>query len=272
MLVGLRQTPLGKPHPRPPRFWHEQRFFQWLEQPWEGAQTLAELGYQGATPESRTHVRIRADVQTAEEGMLYQTRGLEFTVPKTRQRLALAVATTADQLQKGFAPLGGERRLAHWRPSKQSLPTCPATVRQQIIDQHHCRLILLTPAMFAEGYWPRWMQQEINGTTAQVKAIACQRAQVISGWDFDRTKVRDSEADRKWQGGRPKPTRRLTPAGSVYFLKLTGTPEKINDWINAVWMHCVSDDPQDRLDGFGLAALGGWDGQYQLMNLQEVQP
>lgn len=270
-LIGLRQTAPGKPHPRPPRFWHEQRFFQWLEQPQEESFALVDLGYQGATPEHRTHVRIQANSQTAEEGMLYQTRGLEFTGLETRTRLALAVATTADQLQPGFAPLGGERRLAHWRPSQKPLPACPPALRQQIMKQRHCRLILLTPAMFVEGYWPHWIQQEIAGITAQVKAVACQRAQVVSGWDFDRTKVRNSEEERKWQGGRPKPTRRLTPAGSVYFLELTGESESIGDWIDAVWMHCVSDDAQDRLDGFGLAALGTWDGQYQLLNSQEVQ-
>jgi CRISPR-associated protein Cmr3 len=50
----------------------------------------------------------------------------------------------------------------------------------------------------------------------------------------------------------------------VLFLKLNGEGDevKMDDWVSRMWMLCVSDDPQDRLDGFGLAALGVWDGSY----------
>ena len=60
--------------------------------------------------------------------------------------------------------------------------------------------------------------------------------------------------------GRPKPTRRLAPAGSVYFLELTGADDAIGRFVDAVWLQAISDDEQDQRDGFGLALLGAWDG------------
>jgi CRISPR-associated protein Cmr3 len=108
-------------------------------------------------------------------------------------------------------------------------------------------LVLLTPAYFEGGFEPTWLGQANNGISSELKAMAVGRAQVISGWDFE-TK-------------RPKVTRRLTPAGSVLFLKLEGEGN-LDEWISKTWMQCVSDQPQDRLDGFGLAALGVWDGTY----------
>ncbi|NTV66005.1 MAG: hypothetical protein HGA65_21065, partial [Oscillochloris sp.] len=56
----------------------------------------------------------------------------------------------------------------------------------------------------------------------------------------------------------PKATRRLAPAGSVYFLRLAGTEDAIRAWVEQTWMQCVSDNQQSRDDGFGLAVLGIW--------------
>jgi len=75
----------------------------------------------------------------------------------------------------------------------------------------------------------------------------------VSGWDFE--------------NNRPKPTRRLAPAGTVLFFKLDGDDTAVGRWIDATWMHCVSDEEQDRRDGFGLAVLGVWDGKLQPMEV-----
>jgi len=79
----------------------------------------------------------------------------------------------------------------------------------------------------------------------KIIAAALSRYQTISGWDYEK--------------GTPKPTRRLVPAGSVYFLNLEGVAD-IEAFVNAVWLQAISDDDQSRLDGFGLALLGAWDG------------
>jgi CRISPR-associated protein Cmr3 len=71
------------------------------------------------------------------------------------------------------------------------------------------------------------------------------RPEVVSGWDLVK--------------GKPKKSRRLAPAGSIYFVELNGTPEDRRRWCDETWLACVSDAEQDRRDGFGLAALGTWE-------------
>ena len=75
----------------------------------------------------------------------------------------------------------------------------------------------------------------------EIIAAAVSRYQVISGWDYAIHK--------------PKPTRRLAPAGSVYFLKIGKNTE---NFVKNVWMQNISDGEENRADGFGLAALGTW--------------
>ena len=41
----------------------------------------------------------------------------------------------------------------------------------------------------------------------------------------------------------------------------------ISKWVQTTWMSCVSDEEQDRLDGFGLAVIGTWDGKPRPMEV-----
>ena len=76
---------------------------------------------------------------------------------------------------------------------------------------------------------------------------------MVSGWDY--------------KEGKPKPTRRLVPAGSVFFLK---DIQDVDEFIASVWMSNVSDGAQNRRDGFGLAVLGAWDGQIAEMEVSDA--
>lgn len=253
--VGLTRPDPRKPHPSAPRFWRWEHYRRWLASPLDYEVNLLSLGHDGPSPEIRTHIRIRPDSQAAEEGALFQTRGLEFTraLPggdlggAGTLRLALAVSADTSRVAPGLAPLGGERRIVSWRESRQEFPSCPDEVRDRIVAEGACRLLLLTPAVFAAGYRPSWLLSPRQGVTPELRAAAVGRAQVVSGWDFERRK--------------PKPTRRLAPTGSVFFLTLRGEGEAIRSWVDSTWMRCVSDGAQDRLDGFGLAALGAWGGE-----------
>lgn len=276
--VGQR-TPLpDKPLPRPPRFWPWDAFAAWLEQPGDdlltldvdgGQLPLGAAAHDGPAREARMHVRIDHDMQSAEEGMLFQTAGLEFThvAPDGNgrrdlagaQRLALACVTDAP-LRPGVTGMAGERRLVRWRPVDDPLPECPQRVLRDITAQRHCRLILLTPAHFTAGFLPAWLLNATAGLTVTVIGAVLGRPQVVSGWDL--------AAKRGESPGAPKPTRKLAPAGDVYYLKLDGPPQSVEQFVNEVWMQCVSDDEQSRLDGFGLAALGVWDGNLRNMEVR----
>ena len=251
--VGMPEPDPRKPCPTAPRFWNWERFERWLVDPQQEEVRLADLGCNGPIQETRTHVRILGETGTGAEGALFQTRGLEFTQADTRERLALAVATDAPNLRVGVAPLGGERRLVFWRKSNRHLPQCPAELPKLIGEKGHCRVILLTPAHFLKGSMPSWLLEDRHGVQPSLAAMALPRAQVVSGWDLEKRK--------------PKPTRRLAPAGTVLFFKLTGETRAIQGWVEALWMQCISDEEQARRDGFGLAVLGVWDGELRPMRI-----
>ncbi len=264
-LVGMASPDSQKPHSKAPRFCYWGKYKNWLLEPKDNEIIrVNEYGHNGASVETRTHVKITQETQTAEEGALFQTSGLRFThssgdsptlsVEKL-QRLAIALETKA-AIHQGLAPLGGERRLVTWQKSNVSLPfeKCPTEIADKIVETGTCRVILLTPGYFENIINPAYLQklqQNVN-VTPTVKAIAVARPQVISGWDFE--------------NNRPKPTRRLAPAGTVFFLDL-GTKDKtlIKNWIDVIWMNSISDTEQDRRDSFGLAVLGTWSGKNQEM-------
>lgn len=267
-LLGPTEKVKGKPQSEP-HFWHWMKFEEWLIKADEADTVDSKtLGHNGLIKEQRTHVRILDETNGYKskanvDGGLFQTRGLEFTAINEKQQissakqLALVIEIERQsfegQIENGVAPLGGERRIVSWRKSSTKLfPACPAKVKEEILRTKSCRLILLTPAIFENGFKPTWLTNA-NGLTVKVEAIAVNRTQVISGWDFIKRK--------------PKPTRRMCPAGTVLFLKL-GDGD-IENWIHNTWFRCISDDSvdatnkaQDRKDGFGLAALGIWDGEF----------
>lgn len=277
--VGLSQFNPNKPFDRSPRFWRWEKFKQWLLEPEEltGPIDTKDLGNNGPLIEARTHVAIDQNTWTSDEGKLFQTRGLEFTRcsgKKLREakRLALAVCVVdnplANKMGSGFAPLGGERRIVAWRKSDKQLPReCLNQIQDRVAKDKCCRVVLLAPAYFTQGSRPSWLLSQQHNIKVELQAIACGRMQVISGWDFEHYAIKNGRTVR----GQPKPTRRLVPAGSVYFLKLNGDDAAIKILVEKAWMNCISDDEQNRRDGFGLAAIGVWDGTVQPMTFDKEE-
>jgi len=259
-LVGQARPRMDKPLAAAPRFWYWPEMAKWLLQEESDTVALKTLGIAGLATSVRMHPQIDRKAQIASEGMLFQTSGLEFTRAHSSgsgwSDLALVVEeeknatpTTAPR----YTPLGGERRFALWRNVKLAIPECPDAIRQAIRKSRHCRLILLTPALFNNGFVPGARLTGASQSHATIVAAAVAKPQVISGWDM---KV-----------GAPKPTRRLAPAGSVYFLKLKDGTD-VDAFIDCVWMQNVSDGRLHRLDGFGLAVLGVWDGKQHTMEVK----
>ena len=254
--VALREyRGKGKPHPKAPRFWKWKAFEEWLKEPKDdpAPKPMAEWGHAGPVRERRVHVSIGHDTQTAKEGALFQTSGLEFVGTgegnlSDIRKMVLAVETNAD-MKDGLGFLGGEQRVVRWKRTDGAFPSLPSALADAIVEQRHCRLILLTPGIFEKGYLPTWITDECCPdvtVTVRIVAVAVPRYQAVSGWDYEKRE--------------PKPTRRLAPAGSVYFLQLEGDDTAIRKFIDSVWMRNISDGEQDRRDGFGLAVVGVWDG------------
>lgn len=269
----------GKPVPQSqvPAYWPWSTFAEWLFHPRERPiQKWNELGIRGLQGEQRVHITFDKDLRTARDEALFETNGREFIARSEDQsnlgearQLALAVLVNDDAQddqhkklapQKGFATLGGERRIVNWRPCPDTVepPVCPPKLIDQVARDKACRILLITPAYFTHGCYPdvATLRHSDYDVTPELRALIVERPHVVSGWDFEHR--------------RPKETRRLAPAGTVLFLKLHGTPKAIQQWVQAMWLQCISDeedrdDTHYRDDGFGLAVIGTWNGTPQEM-------
>jgi CRISPR-associated protein Cmr3 len=259
----------GKPPKGIPSFWNWSDFEAWLTAPEDRPEIdLSAFGIGRLPVETRAHLAIQPGERVGIDGMLFQTSGLRFLqdgeARLSPRRFALSLrcneATVGGRdlsLEEQIAPLGGERRLARWSPASEQWPRMPEEIREKIVASRRARLFLLTPAIFKSGALPAWNSSRWplgRPVVASVRAASVARPAVVSGWDL----AAKNEPDKP--RGRPKPTRRLAAAGSVYFLALQGeTEEDIRRWCDETWLACVSDAEQDRRDGFGLAVLGTWE-------------
>ena len=266
--VGPSKPEKTKPFAKAPTFWWWPVYRAWLEDPRDGAIDDAGLGIRGLTKDSRVHVRVDPESSTAVEGFLFQTSGVEFS-RRTRGTtqslpewaladtvsLGLFVTTTAE-MDEGLGSLGGERRTVFWKSAAAiDLPGCSEHIKESIRRDQSCRMILGTPGVFEGGWKPLLEWLAISHLQINVKGAVVSRYDVVSGWDY---------AVKK-----PKATRRLVPAGAVYYLSLAGSSaEAIDRFIQKVWLQPVSDAAQDRLDGFGIALLGTWNGKQQQLEVK----
>jgi CRISPR-associated protein Cmr3 len=257
-----------KPEETPP-WWPEERLVAWLA----GDEIAFDDQYLCA-PEriERTHVRIDPLVGAAEEGALFTTAALALShLPRYGRearesrfsrfasvKLAARIRATGwvgEAVSKldALYPLGGERRLVHWKTIKNDAWNCPPKIREALATASRVRMVLATPAIFLRHGWrPGWLNNELVGTppeatvTLRLVGISIQRWRAVSGWSL---------ADLPGRPRGAKPVRRIVPAGGVYFFEtVDGKASGLADR----WLESVSDDEQDRRDGFGLAVWGIW--------------
>lgn len=245
--VGIEgDAVLRKPQPGPP-FWSWSELQSWLVQPrdhvarsgaWmrgDGRSTLPRLAV-----EERVHVSLNDDTGTAAFGALFSTEGLRFAAhgEDGYRQLELLAGCDAQQLTPGVVCLGGKGRPSLLREASVRLPAAPSAL---LATSHRTfRVVLLTPALFRQGSMP---EQDAGSPLggARIRAALVPRFEAISGWDLARR--------------RPKPTRRAVPAGSVFWVELP-SGVSAREWIQRVWMQPISDEVQDRRDGFGVAVVG----------------
>jgi CRISPR-associated protein Cmr3 len=273
-FVGLNREDSvdGKAPKLIPQWWTWNSLENWLFNPNHCKQekdtnALLKRALGALEQETRTHVKLGVE-GVAQEGMLFTTSGLRYwkqkrafypdsedstptepTVHAKSLRLVMDVESLPNgtEFRQGIGASGGERRIVFWGKSKLSQPAMPSLLRDYLKKDGATlvRVVLLTPGIFKQGWKPGSGADQLlhgEGLDVQLHAALVPRPETISGWDFVK-KV-------------PKKSRRLVSAGSVYWIKLTGSSDAKLKWAQRVWWKNVSDSEQDRLDGFGLAVVG----------------
>jgi CRISPR-associated protein Cmr3 len=247
---------IGKDKPgKPPVWWTEAEFVAWLcgEQGIRFAERTRDV-----PARDQVHVTIKSDTGTAADSQLYGTRviepldalGNEWAVG-VRVRWPAPLSATPHKLKPISA--GGKRRLIY--PEVATLWDMPTKLKDAFKKAPQgLRIILATPAEFAQG----WL---LDGFTAQgteyrgklpglhaeliLRAACVPRPVHVSGWDMA---ARDGK-------GAPKPTRRLVPAGAVYFFERADNQPFTEADAQALWCAQVG---QHREDGQGVIVPGIW--------------
>jgi CRISPR-associated protein Cmr3 len=238
-------APSAKAYKEAPAFWMWESMDGWLKGVTPPVDP-ALVGFKAMPRQRRVQVSISRETLTAEDGMLFVTEGLEFLSPGRGTEFALVAKAATDHMQKpDLYHVGGEGRAAYWDwDAKVQWPKAPAGLE----TEKRLRLILATPAIFSAGWKPGWLREGpdgnegtppgVAGIKLKLRAALVPRAIPISGWDYEHS--------------RPKPTRLMAPAGSVYFFDV------IRGDGSELWLRAVCDEAQDRLDGFGRVLAGEW--------------
>ncbi len=250
----------GKPAPGVPELWNDASARAWWE---KGAVSLADgskegLGLPLPPQDIRMHVGIDAETFTAAEGKLFASGGVRLERKVSGKGgaafIEYGIACSFDGKEGGgLIHLGGERRTANVQALSLPAPTAPAISE----TARYLRLQLLTPGNF--GAWaPQWLLPGDNSVLlpwgAPREGFPCKLRlrsamlggwQAASGWDYARHK--------------PKATRKLVPAGSIYVVELED-PSKAQAVRNALWLKSLCPDgSQEACDGFGVTAVGNAD-------------
>lgn len=244
----------------PTGFWTGAQTLRWLQkndaQSW--FQTAEALGHSDLPNQTRLHVEIGSQGRNAVDGMLFRTVSLEFDFDtefrrkasreKRRPVRAMGIFSRIEAEDNewsetdGAGPMGGEQRIAIWSGSDDLLPSPP----ELLGEAKRIRLLLVTPAVFRDGWKPGWLEEgeppECPGLKLRLVSAAVARPVFASGFDMTKTGMQRLRASRA-----------LAPAGSVYFFEVeAGDPRQL-------WLKSISDKLQDRRDGFGLVLVGGWE-------------
>ena len=211
---------------------------------------LRENGWSPPPGDRRTHISIESKT----DGRLFQTEGLDLGASHGSDGSSAGglrlLARCGEKLGRALTHLGGKRRLAALEPEPDAIwPAPPTHWPERIAHAGGLCMTLLTPAVFSAGYRPGWLDDDMTGSLPglpdvrlKLCAAAVDRRQPHSGWDLAR--------------GRPRPGRKLVGAGATYWFRiLDAAAPKV---LNPLWLTCVSDEEQDRRDGFGLVLPSPW--------------
>jgi CRISPR-associated protein Cmr3 len=248
-----------KPGTGPP-FWRMDRIADWLADtdgrscavPPRVPLDVGNTDYLDPVRDQRVHVALDAATGAAREHMLFMSEGIVLPDGVGISARVKAPDGNAQALSglDALHSFGGERRTARFQVTDHSqIWSCPEKVRQALKGGNLVRMILATPAVFAGGWKPGWLDEHLEGSPPgcrlrlRLMGACVDRWRPVSGWSLEPPRG-------------PKAIRRLAPAGSVYFFEVADG--EAADSLASLWLESVCDEEQARRDGFGLTLWGVW--------------
>jgi len=267
-----------KPAPaaKTPAFWPLSAFEKWLR----GENVTFDYTFLMAPEaDTRDHVAMNDERGAAADGLLFTTTGLVLThlrrygvgadrpFAERYAEITLSSRVTIDPplpwAEAALAklgtvhPLGGERRLVGWAAAGEDWSRAAGVTPAPAAANNGVTMTLVTPAVFAGGWQPGWLDASLSGTPPwggprlTLVGVCIGRWKAVSGWAMQPQRHPTDPSKAVPPG--PKPVKRYVPAGGVYFFECESPGDMATGWLRP-----VSDDEQDRRDGYGLAAWGGW--------------
>jgi len=199
-------------------------------------------------PESKIGIGRNKATGTAQDHMLYRVAmwRLEPRVRAGSQNQAVSILvefTGLDLPEKGLLRLGGEGKAVYYETIRIEAAEALAFTAPEP-RRGRFKLYLATPALFAGGWLPGWLDEETlageyRGLKLRLLTAATGKYLSVGGFDM--------------QAKKPKIMRRAVPAGSVYYFELTGgDPAEV---VKVFHRANLSDFCPEQ--GFGLALVGG---------------
>jgi CRISPR-associated protein Cmr3 len=241
-----------------PKYWNSTAIERWASANRaivEGEDAVESLGIPMLPLAIRTHVGLNTQTGTADEGKLFQSTGIDFAGSLGGDyRYGLLVRANTD-FGSALRHLGADGRLVHLQQFSAGIQPWPVAIEADYAGWKQFRLLLVTPAVFSNGYLPDWLQKQRgsgfwegelpngNGLRIRLKAVANERWQAISGWEM--------RANAGY--GEPKTVRRTVPAGAVYWFDVISGDCSI---LKSLWLNPFSDEAADCAEGFGLSIFG----------------
>jgi CRISPR-associated protein Cmr3 len=238
----------GKPLARP-RWWNAEDFVAWLS----GKRVAARRDESALAPERRmqSHVGIRSDELTADEGVLFSHDVIETLEPHAEWAIGVEVELPDGAPSGGVATLGSDSRLAYIESLPQALFEPPEPLLEAFQSTSRgLRVVAVTPLCFERGWLPdgfvangKEYRGRLPGLDAELilRAAFVPRPIHVSGWDM--------------AAGAPKPTSRMVAPGAVYFFERTdGKPFGELD-ARSLWLAAIGARTEE---GFGHVAPGLW--------------
>ncbi|MDW8342832.1 MAG: type III-B CRISPR module-associated Cmr3 family protein [Geminicoccaceae bacterium] len=228
-------------------WWSEEAFVRWLR-----AETVATGDLRLAAPSRRlqTHVGIAPDTLTAEEALLFSEDVLETLDGEGEWAIGAELEVPAG----GPGPLvtlGADKRLATLTPVDENLFAPPQALLEGFRQgSAGLRLIAVTPLSFARGWLPDGFEADgteyrgrLPGVDGELvlRAAFVDRPLSVSGWDL--------------AGGSPKPTDRMVPPGSVFFVVRADGRSFGEAEAKALWLAAMGRRSEE---GFGRVVPGIW--------------